>query len=351
MRAKFKAQLAEEQRATSRAEARAAALAAEAQRLREALDVLPVGVVVRDDAGAEVHRNARAKSAVGDMQADALIGRQLDALLESPPAERRHEVFELKGPPVYSVEIRAEPLPSGGVAAVVEDASERRRLESIRRDFAVNVSHELRTPVGALEVLVEALEGETDIEVVHRLVGRMGIEVRRAHRLIEDLLDLSRLEAAAEREHVPVSSAEVVAAAVEREQAQADRSDVRIEASGVTDVQFPGDFEELVSAVANLLDNAVKYSDAGSTVVVSAVANDGRVEFVVRDHGAGIPARDLDRIFERFYRVDRARDRRTGGSGLGLAIVRHVAANHGGDVVVESTEGVGSTFTLRVAAA
>jgi two-component system sensor histidine kinase SenX3 len=351
MRRKVRERLSEHEAARRRAQAEADTATAEVGRLREAFDALPVGVIVRSETGAEVLRNAKAKSPVGDMQTDALIGRRVAALLDERAGERRREVFEMQGPPGYSVEITVDPLASGGVVAVVEDASERRRLESIRRDFAVNVSHELRTPVGALEVLVDAAAGEADPATVHRLVGRMAAEVGRARNLIEDLLDLSRIEAAAERPHVPVTAAKVVAAAVEREQALSERTGVRVEQGSVPDVEFPGDFDELVSAVGNLLDNALKYSDAGSSVVVSAATEDGRVRFTVRDHGVGVPAKDLDRIFERFYRVDRARDRRTGGSGLGLAIVRHVAENHGGAVVVESIEGVGSTFTLEVSPA
>ncbi|HEV7886062.1 MAG TPA: histidine kinase dimerization/phospho-acceptor domain-containing protein, partial [Acidimicrobiales bacterium] len=266
MRSRLKARLAEHEQAAARAVERSAELEREVQRFTEALDALPIGVVVRDERGEEVHRNARAKSPVGDLQVDALVGGQVDALLAQPVTAERREAFELHGPPARSVEITAAPLPSGGVLAVVEDVSERRRLDSIRRDFAVNVSHELRTPVGALEVLVEALEGESDPETVHRLVGRMAVEVTRAHHLIEDLLDLSRIEAAAERPHVPVSAAEVVAAAVAREQALSERNRVRVDVAQVVDAAFPGDFEEVVSAVANLVDNAVKYSEDGSSV-------------------------------------------------------------------------------------
>jgi len=350
MRTRRKERLEELERALRRAGAEADGLRREVRMLREALDALPVGVIARDERGAEVLRNARAKSPVGDMHVDALVGRQVAGLLDAGPTEHGREAVEVTGPPSFSVEVTVDPLPSGGVVAVVEDVTERRRVDAIRRDFAVNVSHELRTPVGALAVLMEALEGETDQADTAKLMGRMAAEIARAQQLIEDLLDLSRIEAAAERPHQPVSSAEVVAAAVAREQAQSEKTGVGIETGPVADVRFPGDFEELVYAVANLVDNAVKYSDEGSTVVVSAEARDGEVAFVVRDHGMGIPARDLDRVFERFFRVDRARDRRTGGSGLGLAIVRHVAANHGGEVSVASTEGVGSVFTLRVAA-
>jgi two-component system sensor histidine kinase SenX3 len=318
-------------------------------RLVEVLDALPVGVVVRDDDGAEVHRNLRASSPVGDIQVDVLVSRALDKVVEGAQAGgRRHESLELHGPPIRSFELTAEPLASGGVLGVLEDASERRRLDAVRRDFVANVNHELRTPVGALGVLAEALAGETDLEVVHRLVGRMSAEVERARALIEDVLDLTKVESGPRGAPEAVSLCDVVDAALQRVEAVAERNGVPVMAAEAPDLTVEGDRAELVSAVANLLENAVKYSDPGSPVEVEVLGAGTSVEIVVRDRGVGIPAKDLDRVFERFYRVDRARDRRTGGSGLGLAIVRHVAANHGGEVSVTSIEGEGSTFTLRL---
>ena len=330
-------------------EARVEALERRLARLTEVLDALPVGVVVRDDDGAEAHRNLRASSPVGDLHADVLVSKALDAVVDQARlGGRRHETLELHGPPIRSFELTAEPLASGGVLGVLEDASERRRLDAVRRDFVANVNHELRTPVGALGVLAEALAGETDLEVVHRLVGRMSAEVERARALIEDVLDLTKVESGPRGAPEAVSLSDVVDAALQRVEAVAERNGVPVVAGEIAAVTVKGERAELVSAVANLLENAVKYSDPGSPVEVGAHVAGTAVEVVVRDHGIGIPAKDLDRVFERFYRVDRARDRRTGGSGLGLAIVRHVAANHGGEVAVTSIEGQGSTFILRL---
>jgi two-component system sensor histidine kinase SenX3 len=221
----------------------------------------------------------------------------------------------------------------------------------MRRDFVANISHELKTPVGALVVLAETLAGEDDPSVVSRLASRLQGEADRVARTIDDLLELSRIEAeeAPTREPVPVRV--VLAEAADRVGPAADQKGVAVEVIELPErMQIIGDRRQLVSAVYNLLDNAVKYSDAGSSVELSAVTDGTSVDIIVVDHGDGIPVRDLERIFERFYRVDRARSRETGGTGLGLAIVRHVANNHRGDVAVTSAEGEGSTFTLRLPA-
>jgi two-component system sensor histidine kinase SenX3 len=237
----------------------------------------------------------------------------------------------------------------GGAYALVDDVTERRRIDAVRTDFVANISHELKTPVGALAVLAETLVDETDPAVVTRIVDRMLEESHRASRTIDDLLELSRIELGDEQHRDEVEAAEVVRGAVDRAAGLAERRDIRIDAptSGPS-IRVVGDRRQLVSAVGNLVENAVKYSESGGHVQVSAAASDGWVEFTVVDHGVGIPARDLDRIFERFYRVDKARSRGTGGTGLGLSIVRHVATNHGGEVLVTSREGEGSTFVLRI---
>ena len=345
-KARLREQLEEQERLAGVRASEAERLRAKLAQVCDALDALPIGVVVRDGSGSVVARNPRSTAPTGDIQADAIVRGALDSMLASGGIG--HETVELHGPPRRSVEVGVSPLPDGGVVVVVEDASERMRLDSVRRDFVDNVSHELRTPIGALGVLAEAIELETDPEVIKRLVGRMTAEVERAHVLIEDLLELSRVETRPSPSVVPVDLAGVVEASVQRVMQQCERCEVRVDVGEVADVVVQGDRSELVSAVANLLDNAVKYSEPGSSVDVSVRVADDAAEVVVQDRGIGIPSRDLDRVFERFYRVDKARDRRTGGSGLGLAIVRHVAANHGGDVTVSSVEGVGSTFTLRV---
>jgi two-component system sensor histidine kinase SenX3 len=214
-----------------------------------------------------------------------------------------------------------------------------------------NISHELKTPVGALSLIAETLEGEEDPEVVARLSRRIGSEATRLSRIIDDLLDLSRIEAAQAPGDDAVAVGHLINETVESLRPAAEHRAIRLQIEpGPPGLVISGDRRQLQSAVHNLVDNAVKYSDDGSSVEITVAPGDGWVEITVVDHGIGIPSRDLQRIFERFYRVDRARSRDTGGTGLGLAIVRHVASNHGGEVTVESCEGQGSRFSLRLPA-
>jgi len=217
----------------------------------------------------------------------------------------------------------------------------------MRRDFVANVSHELRTPIGALAVLAETIGAGSESEVTARLAERMVSESERLARIVEDLLDLSIVEAQerAGREALPIAT--LVGDAVDQVRWAAETAGISIDASKVpANLRVECDRRQVVSAIFNLLDNAVKYSEPGQPVEVSAELRGDRAAIVVRDHGIGIPSRDLERVFERFYRVDRARSRQTGGTGLGLAIVRHVAQNHGGEVTVVSHEGEGTTFTF-----
>ncbi|MEO7371171.1 MAG: ATP-binding protein, partial [Ilumatobacteraceae bacterium] len=183
------------------------------------------------------------------------------------------------------------------------------------------------------------------------LADKMVDEAHRAARTIDDLLELSRTELGGTAAVYVVAVDAVVADAVARASAAAEHHSIGVSVRSQGDPQLVGSHRQLVSAVANLLENAVKYSDKGSEVVVDSHLVDGWIEISVTDTGVGIPARDIDRIFERFYRVDRARSRDTGGTGLGLSIVRHVATNHSGEVSVQSREGEGSVFTIRVPAA
>ena len=231
----------------------------------------------------------------------------------------------------------------------MRDVSESRRIENMRRDFVANVSHELKTPIGALGLLAETMAGEEDGEMLRRLADRVLHEAERLERTVEDLLDLSLLEAQEnpERDLIPVDL--IMQDAAERMAAGAEAAGIPIEVSEPAyDILVPCDRRQVTSALFNLLDNAVKYSEEGGKVEFAAETEGAFVVFSVRDFGIGIPGRDLERIFERFYRVDRTRSRATGGTGLGLAIVRHVAQAHGGEVSVESEEGQGSTFRLKL---
>ncbi len=325
------------------------------ERFTDALDALDDGVVVFDDRGQIAARNRVAARYDSTRRTEALVGdaiRQLaSAALAGSAGTRELALF---GPPRQNVLLRSEPLgdPTRPVGAVVwvRDVTETRRIDDMRRDFVANVSHELRTPVGALGLLAETMAFESDPEVLRQFAERIDREAQRLGRIVDDLLDLSVIETDGSGAREPVDIATVVRDAVDQVRGAADLGShpIRLDA-GPTDLVVRGDRRQLVSAVYNLLDNAVKYSEPGArvTVEVSVLADD-LVEVAVADRGIGIPSRDLERIFERFYRVDRARSRATGGTGLGLSIVRHVAQAHGGEVAVESTEGVGSTFRFRI---
>jgi two-component system, OmpR family, sensor histidine kinase SenX3 len=326
----------------------------ERESLAGAVAAFEDGVVVVDAKGNEVMRNAAGERFRGARHADALVEDALRTLLA--PAlrgERSQRELQLFGPPREVLLVRTAPLWRRnrviGAVAFVRDVSELRRVESVRRDFVANVSHELKTPIGALSLLAETMAVGDDSPVNSQLADRVQREANRLGRIVDDLLDLSLIEAQERPTREPVPVHVVLHEAAERVRGAADAVGIPLSVAPVaTDLVVAGDRSQLVSAVTNLLDNAVKYSEPGEPVEVDATAGDGTICISVRDHGIGIPSRDLERIFERFYRVDRARSRATGGTGLGLSIVRHVAQAHGGDVTVESTEGEGSTFRLRV---
>ncbi len=348
-------ELAEAERRAAAAEERARAAGAEAARLRDALDALPQAVVVCDGAGAVVLRSRRSLALGGGRHTAALVEQAVQDVVHAATGTGSSvtQTVEFHGPPPRTLEVTGTPLGEpdrrSGTVVLVDDVSELRRLEAVRRDFVANVSHELRTPVGAMAVLAEALADETDPQVMRRLAGRITAEAERAGHLVDGLLDLSRIEAEGLHRRERLDMAAVVAGAVARIEPLAGQLGVSlVTRPGPSGPFVEGDERQLVSAVTNLLENGVKYSDKGASVEVETTVSDEWVDVTVRDTGIGIPTKDLERIFERFYRVDRARSRDTGGTGLGLAIVRHVATNHGGEVLVESEEGVGSTFTLRL---
>jgi two-component system sensor histidine kinase SenX3 len=323
-------------------------------RMAQALETIPQGVVICDENGEVTFRNQAATTFSSARHGDALVGAAIEEMLRKAlDGNSDTRTLDLFGPPRRTLVVTVSPLDDErrtvGALGVIDDVSERRRLEAVRRDFVANISHELKTPIGALGLLAETLLAEDDADISRRLAERMLTEAFRVGRTIDDLLALSRIEAEEEplREPVPVHL--VVAEAVERMRPAAEQQGIEVRvAEARRNLTMMGDRRQLVSAIYNLLDNAVKYSDAGSAVDVrvSVSADGGRVAIDIEDHGIGIPTRDHERIFERFYRVDRGRSRDTGGTGLGLAIVRHVAGNHGGEVKLTSREGDGSTFTL-----
>ena len=322
-------------------------------RLRYAVDQLELGVVLWDARGQELFRNRVAQAMSEARDGHVLVAAATEELLGEAIAGRSvRRVVELFGPPAESFVVSAGPYSEAGVVAgalaVVEDRSLQRRTETVRRDFVANISHELKTPIGALGLLAETLRDEPDHAVIQRLAERMILEADRVSRTVDDLLELSRIEFGDDAEFEDIDVLSIVGEAEGRIASAAEQAGIKVRSDVPPTLRILGDRRQLVSALFNLLDNAVKYSPEDSEIIVEAVdgPEDGVVQLFVTDSGIGVPRRDLDRIFERFYRVDRARSRVTGGTGLGLAIVRHVASNHGGEVLVESTEGVGSTFTL-----
>ena len=333
-----------------------------------AVQVLPMGIVVVGADGTELLRNDESASVLGALDTqgelrsdgEVMAGGTLRRLLDrAANGTRGRETLEIVGPPRRSFVVAAEPIGEAingqcAVVGSVTEVSEQRRADAMRQDFITNVSHELRTPVGAVAILAETLSVETDPTIVARLSARLESEAHRLSAMVDDLLALGSVESGgASEELVPVP--ELIDEAIERARASAETRHIVVDVDDIGHgLAIHGDRRQLVSALHNLLENALKYSDKGMPVRVDATMRSEqatgatRVAITVVDQGIGIPTRDHERIFERFYRVDRARARDTGGSGLGLAIVRHVTRNHNGEVSVQSTEGEGSTFTLTL---
>jgi two-component system sensor histidine kinase SenX3 len=248
------------------------------------------------------------------------------------------------------VSARIAPLGVRHVLVLVEDQTDARRVDAVRRDFVANVSHELKTPVGALRLLAEAVQDASDDpEAVVRFADRMQHESQRLSHLVQELIDLSRLESRDPlKDAAPVGIDVMVDAAIDRAAELAAAKDIAITFAGEQGLKVFGSEAQLTMALGNLIENAVNYSGGKTRVGVTVRRSGDLAEISVTDQGIGIPGDELQRIFERFYRVDPARSRMTGGTGLGLSIVKHIAQNHGGDVRVWSAEGAGSTFTLRL---
>lgn len=369
-----------------------------------AMDELAIGVVLVDEDGTVCATNAPAEEMLSARDAMALVGAGVRELLESAQAGHgRSRTVKLTGPPPRVIEIVAHPVRSDshelGAVAVIADRTEGARVDDVRRDFVANLSHELRTPVGAIALLSETLAEEDDAAVRSRLVDRISAEADRVRHIIDDLLELSRVELEGSMRRESVQVVPLLCEVAQQYSEHARKHDVglvRPAADAEPQIVLHADRGQLLRAVGNLVDNAIKYSDPGSEVELSVAPSSGDdrapsaalagadatvahigspavfdaaaseaggeaapaappsqrsnglwVDIVVADEGIGIPADETERVFERFYRVDKARARATGGTGLGLSIVRHVVMNHGGAVMLHSREGVGTTFTLR----
>ena len=235
---------------------------------------------------------------------------------------------------------------------IVDDQSEQARMEASRRDFVANVSHELKTPVGAMGLLAEALLASADDpEAVRPFAERVLVEANRLASMIGELIELSRLQGADPLPDLGVVDVDaVVNEAISRHKVAADNAEITITTDAPSGLRVLGDEPLLVTALANLVSNAIAYSPHGSPVSISRRRREGFIEIAVTDRGIGIAPKDQKRVFERFFRSDKARSRATGGTGLGLAIVKHVAANHNGTITLWSQPGTGSTFTLAIPA-
>ena len=236
----------------------------------------------------------------------------------------------------------------GTVAVLIFDDTEARRLDAVRRDFVANISHELKTPIGGISILAEALaEANNDPELVKNFSERMQIEATRLSHLVQEIIDLSRIQDQNTMQNSEIVSLnKIIEEAIDQSKVLAGKRHVELNFASEEEVQFFGDRKQLVMAISNLIENAINYSPERTSVNVLLRKNNEVAEISISDQGVGIAEADIERIFERFYRVDSARSRDTGGTGLGLSIVKHVISNHGGDIQVWSDPGTGSTFTV-----
>jgi two-component system sensor histidine kinase SenX3 len=297
------------------------------------------------NAALERHLGASPRD-LGDLYPPALRAAAQSGAERTEPATTE---IELSDPHRW---LRATATPAGSddsILLVVTDVTEPRRIEAVRRDFVANASHELKTPAASIQAAAETLASiaDRDPTAVPRFASQLEREAMRLSRIVADLLDLSRLEAGSELGE-PVRLDAVVREEAERFEARCRESGLTLSIASLSTSSVAGSNKDLSLLVRNLIDNAIRYTRPGGQIEVAVEPTDTTVELRVSDDGLGIPSRDLPRIFERFYRVDRARSRETGGTGLGLAIVKHVAENHGGTVSVESELGAGSTFTVRL---
>ena len=317
--------------------------------LMDALDLLPIGVVVVDLKLGRKLRNNAAAAMTGVRYVDILVDQAVDEMLETIVTSKSSErILEAVAGTTRFFKIRGQAIDQQKVIVTVEDITEKSRIDTVQTDFVANLSHELKTPIGAVAALADSLNGETETEVVWRLAERIVTESHRMSRIVDDLLDLSRVEFGGTEEWSDVDLGSVLVEAVGTNQHAAKRQGFGLSLTGSAELLVRGDRSQLVSVISNLVDNAIKYSEAGGVVRVEGMIQGDEVVVTVTDHGIGIAERDQKRIFERFYRVDKARSRATGGTGLGLSIVRHIVLEHGGSIDVRSEEGIGSTFMVRL---
>lgn len=317
--------------------------------LMDALDLLPIGVVIVDAKLNRRLRNNAAAAMTGVRYVDILVDQAVDEMLEQIKTTNSGErVLEAVAGTTRFFKIRGQDMDHQRAIVTIEDITEKSRIDTVQTDFVANLSHELKTPIGAVAALADSLNGETETEVVWRLAERIVTESHRMSRIVDDLLDLSRVEFGGTDEWTEIDLGPVLVEVVSTNQHSAKRQGLGLSLTGSAELMVRGDRSHLVSVFSNLVDNAIKYSEAGGIVLVESMIQGDEIVVNVTDHGIGIAERDQKRIFERFYRVDKARSRATGGTGLGLSIVRHIVLEHGGSIDVRSEEGIGSTFMVRL---
>jgi two-component system sensor histidine kinase SenX3 len=319
------------------------------ERFMDALDLLPIGIVIVDLKLNRRVRNNAAAAMTGVRYVDILVDQAVDAMIdEIKIAKSGNRILEAVAGTTRYFKISGQAMDDQRGIVTVEDITEKSRINTVQTDFVANLSHELKTPIGAVAALADSLSGETETEVVWRLAERIVTESHRMSRIVDDLLDLSRVEFGGTEEWTDIDLATVLVEVVSTNQYAAKRQGLGLSLTGSAELLVRGDRSQLISVFSNLVDNAIKYSEIGGIVNVSSTIKGEEIMVSVTDHGIGIAERDQKRIFERFYRVDKARSRATGGTGLGLSIVRHIVLEHGGAIDIRSEEGVGSTFTVRL---
>jgi two-component system sensor histidine kinase SenX3 len=323
--------------------------------VQETLDVLGLASVILGP-GNRIDYFSQSASALGVIRDEKLVG---DSILDILRKARRTKL-----PQVAQIEMPRGPIGEGtrklsinadylaqydSVVVTFTDESEAERIDAVRRDFVANISHELKTPISALRTLSEAVTVASEDPQLNKFAHMMQNQVERLSTLVQEIIDLSRLQDAdplLDAIHVDVD--EAVNEAIDQCQVLAETREIEILRGPLVNVHVVGDRTHLIMAFHNLIENAINYSPDRTRVSVNTTLEGNIVEIVVIDQGVGISDADQSRIFERFYRVDPARSRVTGGTGLGLSIVKHVIGNHGGDISVWSSTGVGSTFTIRL---
>lgn len=315
--------------------------------LIDAFDLLPIGVVISRDQSGDLLKNRIATEMTGVRHVDILVDEAVVALVKETIAiGEQNKSMQVAGPPDRFFQLNSQRLNKEGVVVIIEDTTDRVRIDTVRTDFVANLSHELKTPIGGIAALGDTMVDETDPVVMKQLAERIVRESFRMAGIVNDLLDLSRIEFGRSTEWERIDMDSVVREVVALFQDSARHNNIELIMSGNFAVEVFGDRSQLVSAFSNLIENAIKFSDENRLVKIIGNIGADNMSIAIVDQGLGIAPKDHERIFERFYRVDRARSRSTGGTGLGLSIVRHVVDNHGGKIEVKSTEGEGATFTV-----